>query len=81
MYATVFKPDPLDPARGAKYRKAILQPGGSREEDESLKVTCLCLHPTVSSGIDMTCLQEFLGRRPNSEAFVRELFGHTGSNL
>jgi len=64
MYATVFKPNPLDPARGAKYREAILRPGGSREEDDSLK--------------------EFLGRPPNSEAFVRELFGHTaavGSNL
>ncbi|EPT05216.1 Metalloprotease [Fomitopsis schrenkii] len=61
MYATVFKPNPLDPVRGAKYREAILRPGGSREEDDSLK--------------------EFLGRPPNSEAFVRELFGHTGSHL
>lgn len=41
MYATVFKPDPLDPVRGAKYREAILRPGGSREEDDSLKVTDL----------------------------------------
>ncbi|CCM06153.1 uncharacterized protein FIBRA_09626 [Fibroporia radiculosa] len=61
MYATVFKQDPLDPARGAKYRAAILRPGGSRDDDESLK--------------------EFLGRPPNSEAFVRELFGSTSSNL
>jgi Zn-dependent oligopeptidase len=38
MYATVFKSDPLDPARGDRYRKSILQPGGSREELDSLKV-------------------------------------------
>ena len=48
MYATVFKPNPLDPARGAKYREAILRPGGSREEDESLKVRSYCLCPTES---------------------------------
>ncbi|KAL1748030.1 hypothetical protein HDZ31DRAFT_30711 [Schizophyllum fasciatum] len=55
MYATIFKADPLDPARGKKYRDCILRPGGSREEMESLK--------------------EFLGRPPNSDAFLRELFG------
>lgn len=38
MYKTVFKQDPLDPALGAKYRKEILLPGGSREETESLEV-------------------------------------------
>ncbi|KAI0030424.1 metallopeptidase MepB [Vararia minispora EC-137] len=37
MYATVFKVDPLDPSRGARYRKSILEPGGSREEHDSLK--------------------------------------------
>jgi metallopeptidase MepB len=37
MYATVFKSDPLDPKKGAHYRKEILEPGGSREETESLK--------------------------------------------
>ncbi|KAH9986700.1 Metalloprotease [Russula vinacea] len=55
MYATVFKSDPLDPARGDRYRKSILQPGGSREELDSLK--------------------EFLGRPPNPDAFVEEIFG------
>jgi metallopeptidase MepB len=55
MYATVFKADPLDPARGKLYREKILQPGGSREELDSL--------------ID------FLGRKPNSQAFLAELFG------
>lgn len=38
MYATVFKADPLDPARGARYSKSILQPGGSRDESLSLEV-------------------------------------------
>ena len=38
MYSTVFKSDPLDPARGDRYRRSILQPGGSREELDSLKV-------------------------------------------
>ena len=53
MYATVFKPDPLDPVRGAKYREAILRPGGSREEDDSLKVTDLILCvPVGNSSIE-----------------------------
>ncbi|KAF8073822.1 metallopeptidase MepB [Lyophyllum atratum] len=54
MYATVFKADPLDPARGKQYREKILRAGGSRDEIESLK--------------------DFLGREPNSEAFLKELF-------
>ncbi|KAI0322042.1 hypothetical protein OF83DRAFT_1274330 [Amylostereum chailletii] len=37
MYATVFKTDPLDPALGRRYRDSILQPGGSREETDSLQ--------------------------------------------
>ncbi|KAF7792616.1 hypothetical protein EIP86_003713 [Pleurotus ostreatoroseus] len=57
MYATVFKADPLDPARGQRYRERILLPGGSREELDSLK--------------------DFLGRPPNSEAFIKELFGES----
>ncbi|KAG6850281.1 hypothetical protein H0H93_015538 [Arthromyces matolae] len=55
MYSTVFKTDPLDPARGKKYRDEILRPGGSREELDSLEA--------------------FLGRPPNSDAFLKELFG------
>lgn len=38
MYSTVFKSDPLDPGRGARYRRSILEPGGSREELDSLEV-------------------------------------------
>ena len=53
MYATVFKLNPLDPVRGAKYREAILRPGGSREEDDSLKVTDLILCvPVGNSSIE-----------------------------
>jgi Zn-dependent oligopeptidase len=37
MYATVFRADPLDPAKGRHYREAILKPGGSREEAKSLE--------------------------------------------
>jgi Zn-dependent oligopeptidase len=39
MYSAVFKSDPLDPGRGTRYRRSILEPGGSREELDSLKVS------------------------------------------
>jgi len=55
MYSTVFKADPLDPARGKRYRDNILLPGGSRDELDSLEA--------------------FLGRPPNSNAFIEEIFG------
>ena len=42
MYATVFKADPLDPARGQRYRENILLPGGSQDDIESLKVRMRC---------------------------------------
>ncbi|KAJ7212164.1 metallopeptidase MepB [Mycena pura] len=61
MYATVFKGDPLDPARGKLYRDKILKYGGSREELDSLT--------------------DFLGRLPNSSAFLKELFGAVPANL
>ncbi|EGN98007.1 hypothetical protein SERLA73DRAFT_109304 [Serpula lacrymans var. lacrymans S7.3] len=55
MYATIFKEDPLDPARGKRYRDKILLVGGSRDDTESL--------------------EDFLGRPPNSDAFLEEVFG------
>ncbi|KAJ7601172.1 hypothetical protein C8J56DRAFT_912335 [Mycena floridula] len=63
MYATVFKADPLDPARGKLYRDKILKYGGSREEIDSLK--------------------DFLGRAPDTDAFLKEVFGanYVSSNL
>jgi len=58
----VFKGDPLDPARGRRYREKILQVGGSRDELDSL--------------------EDFLGRAPNSDAFLKALFGTVpGTNL
>jgi Zn-dependent oligopeptidase len=37
MFATVFEASPMDKAAGAKYRKEILLPGGSRDEMDSLQ--------------------------------------------
>jgi Zn-dependent oligopeptidase len=49
LIATVFKADPLDPARGKLYRDKILRAGGSREEIDSLKVNDLCQTFELSS--------------------------------
>lgn len=51
MYSAVFKSDPLDPARGDRYRRSILLPGGSREELDSLKVN------EMSSSVDIETYQ------------------------
>ena len=48
--ATVFKADPLDPARGKLYRDKVLRPGGSRDEIDILKVRLLascCMIPVI----------------------------------
>ena len=74
MYATVFKKDPLDPALGQRYRERILRVGGSREETESLEVRSLT-SLTSFAWLNRTFMQDFLGRPPNSEAFLKELFG------
>lgn len=37
MFKTVFEKEPMDKEAGALYRRAILQPGGSRDEMDSLK--------------------------------------------
>jgi Zn-dependent oligopeptidase len=71
MYSAVFKSDPLDPARGDRYRRSILGPGGSREELDSLKVKGV----NSSRILRLNNLQEFLGRDPNPDAFVEEIFG------
>lgn len=36
MFETVFKKDPLSAEAGLRYRREILEPGGEREEMESL---------------------------------------------
>ncbi len=76
MYATVFKEDPLDPARGRLYRDKLLRVGGSREELDSLKVDFSLPISWPQSFI--TLEQDFLGREPNSEAFMKEIFGDSG---
>ncbi len=42
--ATIFKADPLDPARGKLYRDKILRAGGSREELDTLQAWCFSIH-------------------------------------
>lgn len=37
MFATVFEADPMSSKSGHLYRKEILEPGGSRDEMNSLK--------------------------------------------
>lgn len=36
MFASVFKKNPMDPKEGRRYRKTVLEKGGSRDELESL---------------------------------------------
>ncbi|KDR70652.1 hypothetical protein GALMADRAFT_75898 [Galerina marginata CBS 339.88] len=62
MYATVFKADPFDPVRGKFYRDRVLLPGSSRDELDILQASYF------------PCL-DFLGRPPNSEAYLKQLFG------
>lgn len=79
MYATVFKLDPLDPKLGEKYKKSILVPGGSRDELDSLTVRCITGVSSHVIGADrgLSLVQEFLGRPPNTDAFMKELFGES----
>ena len=53
MFYTAFKKAPMDGEQGRRYRRTVLERGGSRDEMEVLK--------------------EFLGREPNSKAFLEEL--------
>ena len=48
MYETIFEKDPMSSFAGARYRKEILQVGGSRDEMESLKAF-LGREPTAES--------------------------------
>jgi len=53
MYQTGFAKDPMNEEQGRRYRKMILEKGGSTDE--------------------MQMLEEFLGRKPSSDAFYKEL--------
>ncbi|KAF2019409.1 thimet oligopeptidase-like protein [Aaosphaeria arxii CBS 175.79] len=53
IFYTVFKNDPMNGKEGRKYRHAVLEKGGSKEE--------------------MSILEDFLGRKPNTDAFFKDL--------
>ena len=53
MFYSVFEKDPMNGKEGRRYRHAVLEKGGSRDE--------------------MASLEDFLGRKPSSEAFYREM--------
>jgi len=53
MYHSVFAKDPMNEAQGRRYRRLILEKGGSQDE--------------------MQTLEGFLGRKPNAEAFYKDL--------
>ncbi|PFH56179.1 hypothetical protein XA68_16922 [Ophiocordyceps unilateralis] len=53
MYHSVFEKDPMNGDEGRRYRRTVLEKGGSMDE--------------------MEMLEEFLGRKPNSEAFYKQL--------
>ena len=53
MFFSVFKKDPMNPEEGRRYRRTILEPGGSQDE--------------------MDILVKFLGRKPSTEPFYKEL--------
>ena len=62
---------------GKRYRDEILLPGGSREEMESLEVS---VRPEISGTWVLIHLrQKFLGRKPSMDAFLKELFGSSGT--
>jgi hypothetical protein len=78
MFSTVFEKDPMDKAAGDRYRRRILEVGGSR---------CVCFpFPFFRSphlflpfrnarSDEMDSLVDFLGRKPNNEAFLKSLLG------
>ena len=37
MFHTVFAPDPMDGDQGRRYRRLVLEKGGSQDEMETLK--------------------------------------------
>lgn len=62
---------------GKLYRDTILLPGSSRDELVSLKVPSSCHKQSLRLMLHDAIFvpQEFLGREPNSDAFLKALFG------
>lgn len=81
MYAKVFKADPLDPERGRRYRKTVLRPGSSKDEIDLLKVWYKVRESNRVQVADRLYVisQDFLGREPTSEAFIKQLFGESSA--
>ncbi|KAJ6783738.1 hypothetical protein PWT90_08627 [Aphanocladium album] len=52
MFYSMFQADPFSKVQGQRYRRLIIEKGGSRNAEQSL--------------------EEFLGRKPNAEAFQRK---------
>ena len=52
MFKTVFNADPFDSSQGCRYRRTVLEKGGSEDE--------------------MQMMTEFLGRKPQTDAFYEE---------
>lgn len=80
MYATVFEKDPMDAGAGQRYRREILQPGGSRCAARAVH-TSLQAGAVFSDGVCRFCRDEmdslvaFLGRKPTNDAFLKSLLG------
>jgi metallopeptidase MepB len=53
MFYTAFRDDPMSREAGWRYRRILLEKGGSQDE--------------------MLTLEQFLGRKPSSEPFFRDL--------
>lgn len=53
MFHSIFEKDPMNGTEGRRYRRAVLEKGGSQDE--------------------MVTLEQFLGRKPSTEPFYKEL--------
>jgi hypothetical protein len=78
MYMTVIKKDTLDAALEKFYKDKILLVDGSQEETESFQVRVA--FPQFSlrvSPVAGAIEQDFLGRLPDSDVFLKEMFRQT----
>ncbi|KAJ8590255.1 hypothetical protein M405DRAFT_861499 [Rhizopogon salebrosus TDB-379] len=75
MHGDMFQEESVGSCLGKLYKDKILMVGGSREETELL---CVCVSlPQFSlrlSPVAYAMEQDFLGRPPNSDTFLTEMF-------